>query len=116
MSSGSLLCENQGRVPVPAPAPAASTPPPPPMSQPMPGLNTGSSGDPYAQLLAGQSALSQLVLQMAREINLRNSPRVGASGAAAPAPSLRALKRNHGWWHSGMLGKRLEESGVSQVR
>ena len=53
MSSGSLPCENQGRVPMPAPAPAASTPPPPPMSQPMPGLNTGSCGDSYAQLLAG---------------------------------------------------------------
>ena len=37
------------------------------------------------------------MLQMAREMNLRNSLRVGASGAAAPVPSLWALKRNHGW-------------------
>ena len=116
MSSGSLPCENQVEYLCRRLHQQQVHHLPPPMSQPMPGLKTGSCRDPYAQLLAGQSALSQLELQMAREMNLRNSPPVGASGAAAPVPSLWALKQNHGCWHSGMLGKRLEESGVSQVR
>ena len=44
MSSGSLPCENAGRVPVPAQAPVVPPPPPP------------GVGDPFAQILVGQSA------------------------------------------------------------
>ena len=44
MSSGSLPCENAGRVPVPVQAPVVPPPPPP------------GVGDPFAQILVGQSA------------------------------------------------------------
>ena len=57
MSSGSLLCENSGRVPVPAQAPVVPPPPPP------------GVGDPFAQILVGQSAMSQLMLQMHKRCN-----------------------------------------------
>ena len=60
ISSGSIPCENPGHRPIPAP-----TPPPPP---------AGSAGvkDPYVHLLESQSAMSMLMMQMAREMNQRS--------------------------------------------
>ena len=59
ISSGSIPCENPGQRPIPAP-----TPPPP----------AGSAGvrDPYVHLLESQSAMSMLMMQMAREMNQRS--------------------------------------------
>ena len=59
VSSGSIPCENSGQRPIPAP-----TPPPP----------AGSAGvrDPYVQILESQSAMSMLMMQMAREMNQRS--------------------------------------------
>ena len=59
ISSGSIPCENPGQRPIPAP-----TPPPP----------AGSAGvrDPYVQILESQSAMSMLMMQMAREMNQRS--------------------------------------------
>ena len=62
ISSGSIPCENPGHRPIPAP-----TPPPPAGS-------AGSAGvkDPYVHLLESQSAMSMLMMQMAREMNQRS--------------------------------------------
>ena len=62
ISSGSIPCENPGHRPIPAP-----TPPPPARS-------AGSAGvkDPYVHLLESQSAMSMLMMQMAREMNQRS--------------------------------------------
>ena len=62
ISSGSLPCENPGQRPIPA-----RTPPPPAGS-------AGSAGvrDPYVQILESQSAMSMLMMQMAREMNQRS--------------------------------------------
>ena len=62
ISSGSIPCENPGQRPIPAP-----TPPPPAGS-------AGSAGvrDPYVQILESQSAMSMLMMQMAREMNQRS--------------------------------------------
>ena len=59
ISSGSLPCENPGQRLIPAP-----TPPQP----------AGSAGvkDPYVHLLESQSAMSMLMMQMAREMNQRS--------------------------------------------
>eukprot|EP00434_Breviolum_minutum_P044116 symbB.v1.2.039362.t1/scaffold6515.1/size17451/1 len=59
ISSGSIPCENPGQRPIPAP-----TPPPP----------AGSAGvkGPYVHLLESQSAMSMLMMQMAREMNRRS--------------------------------------------
>ena len=59
ISSGSLPCENPGQRPIPAPAP------------PPPAGSAGSAGvrDPYAQIMESQSAMSMLMMQMAREMN-----------------------------------------------
>ena len=51
ISSGSIPCENQGHRPIPAQAPI---PPPPPQQR---------VGDPVAQLLVGQGAMSHLLMQ-----------------------------------------------------
>ena len=61
-SSGSLPCENPGQRPIPPPAP------------PQPARSAGSAGvqDPYAQIMQSQSAMSMLMMQMAREMNQRN--------------------------------------------
>ena len=61
-SSGSLPCENPGQRPIPPPAP------------PQPAGSAGSAGvpDPYAQIMQSQSAMSMLMMQMAREMNQRN--------------------------------------------
>ena len=61
-SSGSLPCENPGQRPIPPPAP------------PQPAGSAGSAGvqDPYAQIMQLQSAMSMLMMQMAREMNQRN--------------------------------------------
>ena len=67
MSSGSLPCENAGRVPVPAQSPVVPPPPPP------------GVGDPFAQILVGQSAMSQLMVQMAQEMQRRAMGNVGVS-------------------------------------
>ena len=67
MSSGSLPLENSGRVPVPAQA--LVVPPPPP-----PGVR-----DPFAQILVGQSAMSQLMVQMAQEMQRRAMRNAGVS-------------------------------------
>ena len=67
MSSGSLPCENSRRVPVAAQAPVAPPPPPP------------GVGDPFAQILVGQSAMSQLMLQMAQEMQRRAMGNAGVS-------------------------------------
>ena len=64
MSPGSLPCENSGQRPTPVQGP----PPPPPPS---------GVGDPFAQLLVGQGAMSQLMIQMAQEMNRRAA---GGSG------------------------------------
>ena len=63
VSSGSIPCENPGQRPIPVP-----TPPPPPAG------SAGSAGvrDPYAQILESQSAMSMLMMQMAREMNQRS--------------------------------------------
>ena len=53
ISSGSIPCENPGHRPMPAQAPI---PPPPPQQ---------GVGDPVAQLLVGQGAMSHLLIQMA---------------------------------------------------
>ena len=62
ISSGSIPCENPGQRPIPVP-----TPPPPAGS-------AGSAGvrDPYVHLLESQSAMSMLMMQMAREMNQRS--------------------------------------------
>ena len=62
ISSGSLPCENPGQRPIPAPAP------------PPPAGSAGSAGvrDPYAQIMESQSAMSMLMMQMAREMNQRS--------------------------------------------
>ena len=59
IASGSIPCENPGQRPIPAPAP------------PQP---AGSAGvrDPYVQILESQSAMSMLMMQMAREMNQRS--------------------------------------------
>ena len=59
ISSGSIPCENPGHRPIPAQAPI---PPPPPQQ---------GVGDPVAQLLVGQGAMSHLLIQMAQEMNRR---------------------------------------------
>ena len=69
ISSGSIPCENPGHRPMPAQAPI---PPPPPQQ---------GVGDPVAQLLVGQGAMSHLLIQMAQEMNRR------ASGQGAGDPS-----------------------------
>jgi len=60
ISSGSIPCENPGHRSIPAP-----TPPP---------LPAGSAGvkHPYVHLLESQSAMSMLMMQMAREMNQRS--------------------------------------------
>ena len=62
ISSGSLPCENSGQRPIPPPAP------------PQPAGSAGSAGvqDPYAQIMQSQSAMSMLMMQMAREMNQRS--------------------------------------------
>ena len=62
ISSGSLPCENPGQRPIPPPAP------------PQPAGSAGSAGvhDPYAQIMQSQSAMSMLMMQMAREMNQRS--------------------------------------------
>ena len=59
ISSGSVPCENPSQRPIPA----QPTPPP-----------AGSAGvkDPYVHLLESQSAMSMLMMQMAREMNPRS--------------------------------------------
>ena len=59
ISSGSTSCENSGHRPTPAQAPI---PPPPPEQR---------VGDPVAQLLVGQGAMSHLLIQMAQEMSRR---------------------------------------------
>ena len=71
ISSGSIPCENSGHRPIPAQAPI---PPPPPQQR---------VGDPVAQLLVGQGAMSHLLIQMAQEMNRRT---VG-QGAGDPSQS-----------------------------
>ena len=71
ISSGSIPCENRGQRPIPAQAPI---PPPPPQQR---------VGDPVAQLLVGQGAMSHLLIQMAQEMNRRT---VG-QGAGDPSQS-----------------------------
>ena len=62
ISSGSIPCENPGQRPIPAPAP------------PPPAGSAGSAGvkDPYVHLLESQSAMSMLMMQMAKEMNQRS--------------------------------------------
>ena len=71
ISSGSIPCENSGHRPIPAQSPI---PPPPPQQR---------VGDPVAQLLMGQGAMSHLLIQMAQEMNRRT---VG-EGAGDPSQS-----------------------------
>ena len=74
MSSGSLPCDNPGRVPIPV-QPAAQTPVRPSVQVPPP-PPTGA-GDPFAQILVGQSAMSTLMLQMAQEMSRRAAGNTG---------------------------------------
>ena len=62
ISSGSIPCENPGQRPIPAPTPSP------------PAGSAGSAGvrDPYVQILESQSAMSMLMMQMAREMNQRS--------------------------------------------
>ena len=71
ISSGSIPCENPGHRPIPAQAPI---PPPPPQQR---------VGDPVAQLLVGQGAMSHLLIQMAQEMNRRTL----GQGAGDPSQS-----------------------------
>ena len=71
ISSGSIPCENPGHRPIPAQAPI---PPPPPQQR---------VGDPVAQLLMGQGAMSHLLIQMAQEMNRRTA----GQGAGDPSQS-----------------------------
>ena len=71
ISSGSIPCENPGHRPIPAQAPI---PPPPPQQR---------VGDPVAQLLMGQGAMSHLLMQMAQEMNRRTM----GQGAGDPSQS-----------------------------
>ena len=71
ISSGSIPCENPGHRPIPAQAPI---PPPPPQQR---------VGDPVAQVLVGQGAMSHLLIQTAQEMNRRT---VG-QGAGEPSQS-----------------------------
>ena len=71
ISSGSIPCENPGHRPIPAQAPI---PPPPPQQR---------VGDPVAQLLVGQGAMSHLLMQMAQEMNRRTM----GQGAGDPSQS-----------------------------
>ena len=70
-SSGSIPCENPGHRPIPAQAPI---PPPSPQQR---------VGDPVAQLLVGQGAMSHLLIQMAQEMNRRTL----GQGAGDPSQS-----------------------------
>ena len=71
ISSRSIPCENPGHRPIPAQAPI---PLPPPQQR---------VGNSVAQLLAGQGAMSHLLIQMAQEMNRRT---VG-QGAGDPSQS-----------------------------
>ena len=96
MSSGSLPCENSGRVPVPAQAPVVPPPPPP------------GVGDPFAQILVGQSAMSQLMLQMAQEMQRRAMGNAGVSqpdevGQGNNPGRVVSIRRKCAWMRSGFL-------------
>jgi len=84
MPSEGLPCDNPGRVPDPVQnaaqtpvQPSGQVPPPPPSGAGAP----AGSGDPLAQILVGQSAMSTLMLQMAQEMNRRAA---GSTGTSAP--------------------------------
>ena len=68
---GGIPCGNPGHRPMPAQAPI---PPPPPQQR---------VGDPVAQLLVGQGAMSHLLIQMAQEMNRRTL----GQGAGDPSQS-----------------------------
>ena len=84
ISSGSIPCENPGQ---------ALIPPPPPQQR---------VGDPVAQLLVGQGAMSHLLIQMAQEMNRRSSgPGAGdpsqSSGQGSASGSRKEMKMDEKW-------------------
>ena len=90
ISSGSIPCENPGHRPMPAQAPI---PPPPPQQ---------GVGDPVAQLLVGQGAMSHLLIQMAQEMNRRSSGQGAgdqsqSSGQGSASGSRKEMKMDEKW-------------------
>ena len=90
ISSGSILCENPGHRPIPAQAPI---PPPPPQQ---------GVGDPVAQLLVGQGAMSHLLIQMAQEMNRRTVGQGAgdpsqSSGQGSASGSTKEMKMDEKW-------------------
>ena len=90
ISSGSIPCEYPGHRPMPAQAPI---PPPPPQQ---------GVGDPVAQLLVGQGAMSHLLIQMAQEMNRRTSEQGAgdpsqSSGQGSASGSRKEMKMDEKW-------------------
>ena len=90
ISSGSIPYENPGHRPVPAQAPI---PPPPPQQR---------VGDPVAQLLVGQGAISHLLIQMAQEMNRRTVGQGGgdssqSSGQGSTSGGRKEMKMDEKW-------------------
>ena len=90
ISSGSIPCENPGHRPTPAQAPI---PPPPPQQ---------GVGDPVAQLLVGQGAMSHLLIQMAQEMNRRTVGQGAgdpsqSSGQGSTSGSRKEMKMDEKW-------------------
>ena len=90
ISSGSIPCENPGHRPIPAQAPI---PPPPPQQ---------GVGDPVAQLLVGQGAMSHLLIQMAQEMNRRTVGQGAgdpsqSSGQGSTSGSRKEMKMDEKW-------------------
>ena len=86
MSPGSIPCENPGHRPMPAQAPI-----------PQQGV-----GDPVAQLLVGQGAMSHLLIQMAQEMNRRASGQGAgdpsqSSGPGSASGSRKEMKMDEKW-------------------
>ena len=97
MSSGSIPCENPGHRPENSghrPVPAQAPIPPPPPQQ--------GVGDPVAQLLVGQGAMSHLLIQMAQEMNRRASEQGAgdpsqSSGQGSASGSRKEMKMDEKW-------------------
>ena len=99
ISSGSIPCKNPGHRPMPAHAPI---PPPPPQQR---------VGDPVAQLLVGQGAMSHLLIQMAQDMN-RSTVGQGAgdpsqlSGQGSASGSRKEMKMDEKWIPSMPIASR----------
>ena len=108
VSSGSIPCENPGHRPMPAQAPI---PPPPPQQ---------GVGDPVAQLLVGQGAMSHLLIQMAQEMNRRSSGQGAgdpsqSSGQGSASGSRKEMKMDEKWIPSMPIAS-LEELDIERKK